>query len=663
MRLDREAKTMTVPCVGICSDSKERGGSWVGPVTEATVASNAASGAEAKQARSVFSLLGLAPYVCLSLSLLASTAHAKKAPLPVPELTKEFRKHCQSLTMTDFTPYAQQLDLARRKAFVCREVFSYPETDIKDSKLRYAIRNYLDAQEPGTSKEWVEKIPDVLDSYSYVDSEIEKLQIVLNVFERFLYQDSGDSGPYTTALLTTPKLDMLTSKAFLRGRSAYHDKGSRDFGRVDLAMAYAAYHSIDRKKLFAEMTAWKVATPAYKRVVGKWLDGADTIVARMDKMAASMKSRSPASSGLFANTLRVYQDALSEAKSQANTLQLHKKLIARLIKGESPKPSECDIPLLATYAKFVGKVWKHGLENPIAARSRSLAETCIAFRDDSLRQLLHVTAPKQQALSPLSAAALFAQRADSSIVNNLGNTVKIELTYGDYYKTFLPTMVKTRPVFLDPGYGPTGYDMQSTNIQEGSMRIVDIKKVTIAGHKYLLIGGKGKKVKTPKWNCTRKKIGGWQVTGNEIRARTSRNCKIAGYRMLEPINYQPMLVPEVFGKRVKKGQWYKFLRVGDLGHTSFAISNYDSSMANRQGSYTSTALDRELKSVIKLTAAMSKKHTLVFISDQIRSETDLDELRYAMPICISKKPEACTSLGTEGNPWDASAAGAFDVAF
>ncbi len=51
---------MTGPCAGLCSDSKAGGGSWVGPVTEATVASNAASGAETKQARSVFSLLGLA---------------------------------------------------------------------------------------------------------------------------------------------------------------------------------------------------------------------------------------------------------------------------------------------------------------------------------------------------------------------------------------------------------------------------------------------------------------------------------------------------------------------------------------------------------------------------------------------------------------------------
>ncbi len=63
---------MTVSSEGICSDSKEQGRSWAGPATEARAASNAASGAEAKQARSVFSFLGRTHQLAESGSVLAA---------------------------------------------------------------------------------------------------------------------------------------------------------------------------------------------------------------------------------------------------------------------------------------------------------------------------------------------------------------------------------------------------------------------------------------------------------------------------------------------------------------------------------------------------------------------------------------------------------------
>ncbi len=607
----------------------------------------------------------LSLFLCV---ILGSTSVSAKEKVDVPDIVKEYRKHCHSLAMNDLTPYADQLEIVRKKAFVCRDTFGFPEADV-DKKTWTAIRKFLKKQEPGTSgsiKNRNSNIPNVLDSYSYRDSEIEKLQIVIDVFGRFLYgSPKGRSTQKKMFLLAEPNVGELNVSAFLKGKSSYHDgKSARSFGRADLAMAYAAYKSINPKKLDGEMKAWKIATPAYKRVVAKWLDGAKKVTAKLDELSAEIKGRSPAGAGLFKNTYAVYKDAANEAASNKGELKQQAEIIAKLIEGTTPTPEQCEQAMLKSYKKFAGKKWKHGIENPIASRTRALAETCVSFRDTSLRRVIHLLGRQKYApSSPFSTAAVFAQSADLDIVNDLGNTVKMELTYGDYYKAFLPKMVKNRPVFLTPNEGPMGFHKEDSLIHDGEIKILDIKKVKIAGNDFLMIGGKAKKVKTPEWSCTLTTISGWEIAGNQIRRRTNRKCKVSGHKMVEPTSFHPMLVPAAFAGSIKKGTWYKFLRVGNLKHTANNYSSYDSGLQSRQGPFTKSAIKAEVEEVIKVAAKMSKKHELVDIAYRIANVSQANSLKYAVPICKSKSPEKCFTLGSEGNPFTAEKVDAFKLAF
>ncbi len=578
----------------------------------------------------------------LALVALATTSsHAAEPEGPaVPELSQEYVQHCYSLTMNALMPYAAQLEQERRKAFICHELFSFFETEITDSKEGYAVRNFLrDAK----AKPWVDDVPNVLDSYSYRDSEIEKLQVVLRNFDTYFYGKPSKRGSvYKPFLLKTADVSTLDVNFLLQGWSGYRGRDSHQLSRASAALGYAAYRALDATKLRAELAEWGIDTPAYTRVVTHWLKLAGEVCAHLDTLAASTAERSPAMAKVFSEAAATYQKAASAATTEQPFLKLQNDIIARLLKGDTPAASECEEPLLTGYGRLAKEPWLHGLKHPLASRARELAETCAKSRDWALRTLVRVMAPEEYALSPFAFVALSLRKHDEKIAEDLGETVKFAVTSRYLQQKYGPSTDGKRRAFVDA----TDMTRQEHDLHDGAIKIVAMKPMTIAGAEFVLVGGKAKKVKIPKWNCTLKRIGGWEVSGNEIRRRTSRNCKKVGTQVVPANTYLPMLVPKMFAGSLKKGSWYKFLRRGLLSESTGSRERRDGGKVHPDALSNDT-----LEALVKPIDAFTRKHKLVDRSVGVYANS----VRYAVPVCVSKKSDACATLGTDGEPFDAEA--------
>lgn len=360
------------------------------------------------------------------------------------------------------------------------------------------------------------------------------------------------------ALASTHLSNFLLAETFTPAADV--DAFSRDFSST--LLFYLSHKSIDASKLEEELASSSTIVGSARDFLFHQYERQHARFVKVDAMRKNLEPK-------WLRVFEVGEKATLAFDSQVNERRAFvpklRKLGMDLVAGYAPSASQCEKEIFAFQKTLAPEEWN----SPVAQMAAGIAMGCASARGEE---------------EMVGAAGLHMSDRNSGFGRySYAITQVNEYLFAEAAKAGEePWITPQQPVLgggaLVGGRAKWGYERARWHPVAGPMKVASIEKVTYKGVPFLLVQGKGQKVKVPVMSCTSVRAGWRFDMAGRLTENNANSCRSTGTKM-ERIDTEPLLVPEADAPYIKKGQWMRFkgqgqVRARDVSGGAFGKSQW-----------------------------------------------------------------------------------------